>query len=369
MKTCILIILLLLITSGLTYAKIPDGTIAFDCPDVPRAKFQFHFTRELIALAGTTASFNTVSDVYIRTYHAEAGIFDRFAQYYGDTLKTAQWQSLHEDNDVSLYTLEAPSAQGSQSDKAVLGIFAVVQSDSDVHLLNIVGNIPPQQTRQLLANLGQVGIEIPALKSLDAKIFRKFETPPEPMLPPTVLRTTDKLSDFFRVGFSLKESSKFGLSFSMSQNATLHGHWHYYGHPIEQIHIRSDNKEDIDQVSQALQEGPADLAALLDSLPSQNSSKYKKKLIVHTWERLAIIGVGDIPDRKNEPFMLAKRFQTRAGEPIHEIRILGYQDTHLNDVRKALEKGPEEIEKALVALPDEMSGLEQGHSIVRFLIL
>ncbi|MCG9132869.1 hypothetical protein J5I95_14415, partial [Candidatus Poribacteria bacterium] len=180
MKKYIFIAFLLLITSGIMSAEIPDGTIAFDYPDAPRAKFQFHFTRELITLADTTALFNTVSDVYIRTYHAEADIFDRFAQYYGATLKVENWQSLQEDNGIRLYVLEMPSAQSSQSNKGILGIFAVVQSDSDVHLLNIVGNIPPQQTKQLLANLGQVGIEVPALKSLDAQIFQKFETPPEP---------------------------------------------------------------------------------------------------------------------------------------------------------------------------------------------
>ena len=51
-------------------------------------------------------------------------------------------------------------------------------------------------------------------------------------------------------------------------------------------------------------------------------------------------------------------FVPQNGEPIHEIRIRGHQDTHLKDVRKALEKGPEDIEKAIGALPSEISGLE-----------
>ena len=355
MKTYILIAFLLLTASGGTHAKTTDGTIAFDCPDAPHAKFQFHFTRELIALASTTATFDTVSDIYFRTYHAEAGMFDKFAQYYGDTAKAANWQSLQEDNEVRLYTLEIPSAQSSQSDKAVLGIFAVVKGDSDVYLLNIVGNIPPQRVRQLLTNLGQIGIEIPALKSLAAQTFQKFEVPPESMPPPTLLRTTDKQPNFFRVGFSTKkESSKFGFTFSRSHNETLHGQWRYYGHPIEQIHILSDNKERIAEVSQALHAGPADIEALLNSLPSKD----KKKLIVQIGERSATIGVGNIPDRKNAPSMLAKQFRTSEGEPIHEIQIEGHQDTHLDDVRKALEKGPQEIEQAIETLPEAISGLE-----------
>ncbi|MCY3739512.1 MAG: hypothetical protein OXH00_00680 [Candidatus Poribacteria bacterium] len=361
MKTRIFILFLLLIASGLTHAETTDGRIAFDCPDAPHAQFQFHFTRELIALAGTTAPFNTVSDIYFRTYDAEVGIFDQFAQYYGETLKTANWQSLQEDNDVFLYTLEASSVQSSQSDKAILGIFAVVKSDSDVHLLNIVGNIPPQQTRQLLANLGQIGIEVSALESLDAQIFQKFEKPPEPMAPPTLLRTTGKQPDFFSVKFSTKrEASKFGFSFSRSHNETLHGQWHYYGHPIEQIHIRSDSKARIAEISEALQKGPADIEAVMARLPSVNTSEYKKKLIVHTSERLATISVGNIPDHKNEPFMLAKQFRTGEGEPIREIRIQGHRDTHLKDVKKALEKGPEDIEKAIRTLPSEISGLEDA---------
>ncbi|MCY4553818.1 MAG: hypothetical protein OXC79_09110, partial [Candidatus Poribacteria bacterium] len=211
MKTHIFIVCLLLTASGLTHARTTDGTIAFDCPDAPQTKFQFHFTRELIALAGTTAPFNTVSDVYFRTYHAEAGLFDRFAQYYGETVKAENWQSLQKDNGVLLYILEAPSAQSSQSDKAILGIFTVVKGDSDVQLLNIVGNIPPQQTEQLLANLGQLGIEIPALKSLDPQTFQRFEEPPKPVPAPTLLRTTGKQPDFFSVKFSgKKDASKFG---------------------------------------------------------------------------------------------------------------------------------------------------------------
>ena len=71
MKTLIFIGFLLLTTFGLTHAGTTDGRIAFDCPDVPHAKFQFHFTRELIALTATTEPFNTVSDIYIRTYDTD----------------------------------------------------------------------------------------------------------------------------------------------------------------------------------------------------------------------------------------------------------------------------------------------------------
>ena len=359
MRQSIVIIFLLLITSGIVPAEIPDGTIALDCPDAPRAKFQFHFTRELITLAATTALFNTVSDIYFSTYHAEAGIFDQFVGYYGKVLKAANWQSLQEDNDVFLYVLKASSAQGSRSDKAILGIFAVVQSDSSVHLLNIVGDIPPQQIGQLLANLNQLGIEIPALKSLDGFRFQESEEKQEPMPLPTLFRTSGDQPNFFSIGFGKKgESSKFGLKFSMSHNENLQGDWRYHGHPIEDIHIHSDSKGNITQIRQALQEGTADIQEVLNNLSLPNTPEYKQKLIVRSWERSATIIVGNVPDHKNEPSMLSKQFRTEAGKPVHEIRIEGHRDTHPADVRKALEKGPGEIEKAIVALPGEMSGLE-----------
>ena len=142
MRKSIVIIFLLLITSGIVPAETPDGRIALDCPDAPRAKFQFHFTRELITLAATTTPFDRVTDLYIQTYHYDADIFDKFVQYYGETLTVENWRSLHEDSDVFLYILEAPSEQNEASNSVVLGIFAVVKSDSDVHLLNIIGDIP-----------------------------------------------------------------------------------------------------------------------------------------------------------------------------------------------------------------------------------
>ena len=359
MRKSIVIIFLLLITSGIVPAEIPDGTIALDCPDTPRAKFQFHFTRELIALAATTAPFDRVADLYIQTYHYDADIFDKFVQYYGETLKVENWRSLHEDSDVFLYILEAANEQNAESNNVVLGIFAVVKSDSDVHLLNIIGDIPGQQAGRLLANLNQLGIEIPALKSLGGFTFQASEERQEPMPLPTLFRTSGDQPNFFSIGFGKKgESSKFGLKFSMSQNENLQGDWRYYGHPIEKIHIHSDSKGSITQIRQALQEGSADIQEVLNNLPLPNTPKYKEKLIVRSWERSATIIVGNVPDHKNEPSMLGKQFRTEAGKPIHEIRIQGHQETHPDDVRKAFEKGPEEIEKAIVALPGEMSGLE-----------
>ena len=157
-----------------------------------------------------------------------------------------------------LYILEAPNEQHEASNSnVVLGIFAVVQSDNDVHLLNIIGDISGQQIGQLLGNLNQLGVEIPALKkSLGGFTFQASEEKQEPMPLPTLFRTSGDQPNFFSIGFGKKgESSKFGLKFSMSHNENLQGDWRYYGHPIEKIHIHSDSKGSITQIRQALQEG------------------------------------------------------------------------------------------------------------------
>ncbi len=161
-------VLLLLTLSARTSAETPDGTIPFDCPDVPNAKFQFHFTRELIALAVTTVPFNTMDDLYIQIYDDEAGIYDKLAQYYGENLKAKNWHGVQEDDRVQLYVLNGSATQNPQADNTFTGIFAVVQGNDGIYLLNIVGSVPLEQMGQLLANLGELGIEIPELKSLPA---------------------------------------------------------------------------------------------------------------------------------------------------------------------------------------------------------
>lgn len=166
--TIFIIALLLLIASPRTFSETPDGTIPFDCPDIPTLKFQFHFTRELIALAVTTPPFTTVDDLYIQIYDDETGIYDKLAGYYSEELKEKNWHGVQEDDRLQLYVLNGAATQSLQADNTFTGIFAVVRGDADIYLLNIVGSVPVEQMGQLLANLGELGIEIPELKSLPA---------------------------------------------------------------------------------------------------------------------------------------------------------------------------------------------------------
>ena len=345
------IFLLLLTTATLMYAQMPDSTIPFDCPDVPPAKFQFHFDRELIALVVPTALFNTVEDLYIHTYDADAAVFDKLVGYYGERLKEKGWNIPEETGGMQIYILEE---SGLKTDSTVVGIFGVVKSSADVHLLNIVGRMPLKQTWQLLANLGELGIEIPELKLLGQLALRKSGEPTQPLPSLTLFRIegVKKPTPSSKMGFNL------GGSISYQENHQ--GHWSYRGHPIERIQIRANEKKQVARISEGLKNTSGDITELLDSLPSQNMSVDVPTFIVEVSERSVIISAREMSDETGLT-TLTKSFRTREGEPIHKILIRGNQHTEAGMIREALEEGPEEIEKVPKTLADRIPTLESAN--------
>ena len=232
MKNSLLILfLLLLIASTRTLAETSDSTIPFDCPDIPSAKFQFHFTRELIDLVSTAMPFNTAEDIYIRIYDYEADVFDKLVRYYSEKLKAKNWKRLHEDRSVYLYTLAATAEQSTRADNTVVGIFAVVKGDEEIYLLNIVGSIPMEQTGHLLANLGEIGIEISELKSLPA-----LEIDKRSLSSPTGLRIAD-------------------------------------GSPIYEVQIKGNHKIDKSEILETLEAGDEDIEKAVETLRKKMGSK------------------------------------------------------------------------------------------------
>ena len=357
------IFLFLIILVPTTFAETLAGTIPFDCPDTPNAKFQFHFTREIIALAATTTPFNTVDDLYIRIYDYEAGVFNKLAWYYDEKLKaTKNWHSLQETNNVHLYVLAGTAGQNPRSDNTIAGIFAIIKSDESISLLNIVGSIPLQQTNRLLANLGELGIEIPELKSLGELVLPKSAETVEPMPLPTLFRVTGNTSTAEGETSDVKKFS-FNIPPPNSYQESHQGHWTYRGHPIERIQIRSTGKKQVAGISDGLENGSKDITDLLDSLLSKNGSADTPKFIVNAAERSVTISAGGLLD-DTQPTMLAKSFRTRKGDPIHEIVIQGNRYTEANTVRKVLERGPEEIEEVVKALSNAVPTFEKVDLVI-----
>ena len=227
-------VLLLLTVSAQTFAETPDGTIPFDCPDIPNPKFQFHFTRELITLAVTTAPFNTVDNLYIQIHNAEAGVYEKFVQYYSENLKAKNWHGIQEDDRIRLYALNGTAMQSPQTDNTFRGIFAVVKGDADMYLLNIVGSVPVEQIGQLFANLGNLGIEIPELKSLPA-----LEIDKRSLSSPTGFRIAD-------------------------------------GSPIYEIQIKGNQKIDRTEILETLEAGDEDIDKAVEALRKKMGSQLEE---------------------------------------------------------------------------------------------
>ena len=261
MKNSISIIFLLLLTlSPPTFAETSDSTIPFDCPDIPNAKFQFHFTRELIALVSTAVPFNTIENLYVRIYNDKADVFDKLVRYYSEKLKTENWNRLHEDSGIYLYTLGANAEQNPHADNTAVGIFAVVKGDKEIYLLNIVGSIPLEQTGQLLANLGELGIEIAELKSLPA-----LEIDKRSLSSPTGLRIAD-------------------------------------GSPIYEIQIKGNHKIDTSEILEALEAGDEDIEKAVETLRKKMDSKLEKvesSVKEESGRHIAVITVKERPSSRS----------------------------------------------------------------------
>ena len=350
MKAHTFILFLLLLTSPLLAdAESPNGTIPFNCPDVPNPKFQFHFTHELIGLAVTTSPFNTVESIYIHIYDDEVDTFGKLVQYYTGSLAAENWNNAHEDDTTRLYFLEKhTSAESQQTKNTVLGIFAVIKGSGDAYLLNIVGNIPLKQVQKLLTHLGELGIDIPALKSIGDLALPKSEVASAGLPLPTLFRIRENPA-------AVKTDSAL---FSASYEENHHGHWTYRGHPIEQIQIRTSDLKHVAVVSEGLKSGSKDITALLEGLSSNNDSADTPRFIVLPAEKTITITAGKMLD-ETQPTMLAKSFHTQDGDRIHEIVIQGIHYTETHTVRGALEKGPTEIGAAVDTLPNAVSTFEK----------
>ena len=249
----IIIVLLLLIVSTQTSDATSDGTIRFDCPDIPDAKFQFHFTRELIALAAPTAPFNTVDNLYIHIYDDEVGIYDKLAQYYNENLKAKNWNGIQEDDRVRLYVLNGTALEGTSMDDTFMGIFAIIKSAEKVYLLNIVGSVPAEQAGQLLTNLSKLGIEIPELESPPALDADEQ---------PASLRTTVTFRLPLPFGRFNKQPASSPTRFRTADGSQIH-----------EVQIQGNHTIDRSEILETLETGDEDIEKAVETLRKKMGAK------------------------------------------------------------------------------------------------
>ncbi len=361
MKESIIILLLLLSTLlPYTFAETPDGTIPFDCPDMPDPKFKFHFTRELIALATTADPFNTVESIYIHVYDSQEPFYDRLVAHHGEKLKAENWHSVQEDDMIQIYMLEVVATQNQRADRIVIGVFAIVKSDGDLYLLNIIGSLQLQQVGELLESLGELGVEVSELKEvgeLTLPMLPEFEETIERLPLPTLFRSTESLI----TAKERKPNNDFSALIPSTYGASYGGHWIYRGHPIEDIRIRGNTKDQIatviDEFEDVRESRSKDITEFMDNLLLRNNTADAPRFTVEVAERSITIRAGSLIN-ETESTLLSKSFRTREGDPIHEIVVQGNRYTSAHSLRQKLEKGPEEIEKAVEALSNAVSTYE-----------
>ena len=376
--TKVFIVLLLLITH-IVQSQSNDGTVAFDCPHLPSSEFQFDLDRRVIALvmedptSNVAPLFNNIENLQLRSYRSRSVNLKEVVQYYGETLKERNWNTLGqsfqgdvEKDNLHLYTL--------QVNDTIQGIFAIIKSGDDVYLINIVGEIPRKQLGDLLLNLHQLGIEIPELMSIKPRDLEIAPPPPPPTpeivtpspVPPVTTDTSEEAP-------SLQETQEPAKSWN----------WTFDDKPIHDVQIQGVDGIDSSNIVKILENGSGDMTEVMPILTTVllNSSK-KPSLRVEEKDtkRVAIITAEDLPitrtlsvlkslnisgsdinkvhntfsklvPQESAPQIPAIGTRFLAGDvPIHEIRIQGNQKISDTQIQQALENGSEDLEQALKTL-------------------
>ena len=202
-----------------------------------------------------------------------------------------------------------------------------------------------------MAGLGELGVEVSELQSLGELTLPTLSAAPLPL--PTLFRLVGNPA----AAQQQKDSKTFSMSADSAYEESHVGHWVYRGHPIERIQIRANTHAQVATVSDGLKSGSKDITELLDTLLASRASADTARFMVRIEERSLTIHAGDKLD-ETQPSLLAKSFRTREGQPIHEIVIRGSRYTDANTIRGVLDTGPEEIEKAVGALPGAVSAFE-----------
>ena len=373
------LIVFLLFVSATARSQPNNGTVAFDCPNVPSSEFQFDLDRRVIALvmedptARIAPLFSTVDNLRLRNYRSQSVDFKALVQYYGEILKARRWKALGqsfqddvENDNLHLYAL--------QQNETVNGIFVIVKSDDDVYLINIIGEIPKKQLGELLLNLNQLGIEIPELMSLKPRDLQLALVPPSPT--PEIIKLTPEPP----VTTDTDEAVYPSLGENKEPTKSLN--WSYDGRKIHDIQLQDITGIENSNITKVLENGSGDIAKVMPVLASvllNSSRKVSLRIEEADAKRTAIITVGDLPVTQTISVLESLTISGSKGDqihrsisdklvrqgsdtdaiptrffaadaPIHEVRIQGNQKVSEARIRQTLENGSKDIEQALKTL-------------------
>lgn len=358
MKNKIMVLFILLICSAAS-AQINGGKVAFKWHNSPSPLFTFDLDSKTIVevmdnpSAEILSLFSRMDNLYLRGYHRQGLNYQQMLKYYNDRLIARGWSTYQRSGKLYLYTLN-------QND-FVVGIFVIVSSGVEVFLINITGNIPPQDVGDILRNLNQLGIDITELENLS-------KLPGSAVVPRKTKKSTTDTSK--------KESSP--PSDTDVDQPILS--WRYEGVPIDDFVIQNTHRYEENNIFKFLENGSGDLENVLPminkSFPSHRTVSVK--ITEENGENIAIFAIKYRKGAKSISVLRsltidrngthrrikattsnleidelfphgATRFKA-AHAPIHELRIVGNQKISEQDIRRTLNNGSENIEQALKTL-------------------
>ena len=395
-----------------------DGTVAFDCPDVPSPQFEFDLNSDVIALvmedptSDMAPLFKSINDLYLRSYRNRSGNFKKMIQYYSEVLKARGWSALGrisqanpEKTGLHLYIFDR--------NETVRGIFVIVKSQGGIYLINIVGGIPKKQLGELLLNLNQLGIEIPELMSLKPRDLEpappRVSPTPEPAEPeadPSITEREESVEPpFSDADPSITEREEdVEPPTQETPEPTKRWNWNSDGKPIHEFRIQStpttpkgSNPKETEEtlaaekanILKVLENGSGDIISVMPTLGSvlPNSRTVRLRVVEEGEKRVAIINVvstqkmsilksmkisgqhgnqidisiDDIfypQDAEAEIPPEATRFWAK-DVPIHEIHIRGNRKVSEARIRQTLDNASPDIDKALKTLFRAMPYFEE----------
>ncbi len=200
------IVFCLFIAQNGAAAQVPDvskGIISFDFPNAPQPKIEVNLDRPFIKLIAKVADHKPkiaelmamLDSVYLRGYDNDVADFDHVIHYCEQVLKMDGWEILVKAKRETKKVVEETGEDGAKvtvrSDRKtktievntlregekVRAIFVVIADETETMFVNILGRIDPGRIGELLANLNNVGLNLPQLKLLEAE----FSSPAKPI--------------------------------------------------------------------------------------------------------------------------------------------------------------------------------------------
>lgn len=147
------------------------GLIAFDFPNAREAKVEVNLSGKLISLVAKAAKPNPeatellemLKGVYVRVYENDTATFNKLVRHYEEILEQEKWEVIAKVKEEA----ETVHVRILLGEDIIFGLFVMVAGETEVTLVNIVGEINPERIGELLANLDNLGL--PHVESMDVK--------------------------------------------------------------------------------------------------------------------------------------------------------------------------------------------------------